>query len=134
MTSLLPRRVLLVRLPLFVLAGCSLVGCDLVGSGESYDLDLAVEELFPMDVGHRWAYRQWYLDPSLADSFVVEITGRVTFEHDGTTQTAYAESCSANGAERRPWRWLYGYGRDGLYLMGGLAPTDTMRAKYLARR
>lgn len=92
------------------------------------------EELFPLEVGNRWLYRTWYLRPSLADSFVVEITGRLSFEHGGETLTAYAESRHLLGEEPPPFRWLSGHGRDGLYLMGGIAPTDTMLTKRLVRR
>lgn len=123
----------LIRLLLCLCLAVFLAGCDLL-SGEEPPEGPAPEELFPLEVGNRWMYRTWYLTPALSDTFVVEITDHLTFEHEGETLTAYVESRALLGEEPLPWRWLWGHGRDGLYLMGGLAPTDTMRAKLLNRR
>lgn len=118
----------LVLLPLVM----ALAGCD--SSGEEVLEGPTPEELFPLEVGNRWLYRSWYLRPSLADSFAVEITDRLAFEHEGEALTAYAESRGLVGEEPPPWRWLYGHGSDGLYALGGVAPTDTMFTKRLVRR
>ncbi|WP_420456733.1 hypothetical protein [Rubrivirga sp.] len=114
-----------------VLALTALTGCD--SAAEELE-GPAPEDLFPLEAGNRWLYRAWYLNPADADSFAVEITERLTFEHGGETLTAYAESRGLLGEEPLPWQWLHGYGRDGLYVMGGLAATDTMYTKRLVRR
>lgn len=126
-----PTLTLTLCVALAVLAGTALTGCD---STVDRPEGPAPDELFPLEVGNRWLYRSWYFSPSNADSFAVEITERLTFEHRGETLTAYAESRGLLGEEPLPWQWLYGYGRDGLYLMGGLTATDTLYTKLLERR
>ena len=109
-----------------------LAGCD--SAVEEGPEGPTPEELFPLEVGNRWHYQTEYV--GILDSVTVEITGALDVEHGGKHYRAYVEQFyyDYEEAARPPYAQLLAAGPGGLYVMGGMAPTDTLIGRYLNRK
>jgi hypothetical protein len=106
-------------------------GCDLIGDGS----DARPNVLVPLAEGNFWAYSGYYLEPSLSDSFRVEITREVPITFNDTTYQAFARTVRRESGSAPPSdEELYWNGPDGVYGLGGLADTDTLLFKHMRRR
>lgn len=123
--------VLLQGLSLSLIAGL-LASCDVFGGDDDPEVDTSV--LLPLAVGNYWAYQTTWLDGAITDSSTVEITRRMPVTYEGEALTAFAESVRFNGLPPPEYEWLRGNGEGGLYMMGGIADTDTLVLRKLDRK
>ena len=87
-------------------------------------------EIWPLKPGNVWLYR--VEEPSwIKDTLKMEITGTMTVSYGGQNYNV-AKMAFYGLSEGLPeYQWLYWKGSDGVYLMGGISPTDTFVVKEL---
>jgi hypothetical protein len=83
-----------------------------------------------MTVGNSWTYLASYamLPP---DTIIYEITQQVHISVGSDTALAFARQSHVKGFDRSPAQWLFRKGIDGVYMIGGISPTDTLAAEFL---
>ena len=96
--------------------------CGLLG-GE--DKKKVGDELMPLSVGNFWEYDFTYLG-SIKDTLRYEVVKEIQVPWEDTSYTAYAFNLVPFPPDAPEYYWLYRNGEAGVYLMGGMAETDTL--------
>lgn len=87
-------------------------------------------EIWPLKPGNVWFYRVEH--PTwIKDTLKMEITGTLQISYGGQTYTAMKMAFYGINEPLPEYQWLYWSGSDGVYLMGGVSPTDTFVVKEL---
>lgn len=109
----------------FILILCLFAGCGLLGSDDERILS---DELMPLEVGNLWEYevRNHLFQNPVVDTIRYEVTSEVQVALEGTSNNAYAFNLLPFTEGMTEYHWLYRNTVDGLYLMGGIAETDTL--------
>lgn len=98
-----------------------LTGCDLFNT----DPKKPSGELMPLAVGNFWEYDFTYLG-SIKDTLRYEVVKEIQVPWGDTSYTAYAFNLVPFPPDAPEYYWLYRNGEAGLYMMGGIADTDTL--------
>lgn len=100
----------------FVCGSCGLLDGD--------DRKKKSDVLMPLAVGNYWEYEYNYL--SLKDTLRYEVVKEIQVPWGDTSYTAYGFNLVPFPPGAPEYYWLYRNGEAGLYLMGGIADTDTL--------
>lgn len=116
-----------IRILIFVLLSSLvlLAGCDLFNNEQEKSID----ELMPLAVGNYWEYE--YNRRSFKDTLRYEVATEIQVPWGDTSYTAYGYNRVPLPPEIPEFYWLYRNGEAGLYLMGGMADTDTLYTQYV---
>ena len=94
------------------------------------------EFLVPLEVGNYWEYVDYTFSgdeiiEGLTDSIRMEITDEMTMNYEGEVYTAAVRSIfyPVWNDEADPIKWLFWNGENGVYLLGGISPTDMFISK-----
>lgn len=102
-------------------------GCDNDGIGP---VDIDPGNIWPLKTGNVWYYK--VLHPTtFKDTLKMEITGAMTVSFGGQNYTVSKMAFYGLSEGLPEYQWLYWKGSDGVYLMGGVSPTDTFIVKEL---
>lgn len=106
----------------FIVLICPLSLISITGCEANYEPWVIPDKvLVPLDVGNWWEYEvrvtggPFYFRDTVFESVGVTVRGELIMTSAIATD---------NGSEP-PFKWLYANGPGGLYIMGGVAPTDT---------
>lgn len=97
----------------------TLTACSLLGNAGNDPPDV----LRPLAVGNWWEYEIRYI---WTDTLRYEVRRQVPVSVRGESYTAFAFNLVPFPAGVPEYYWLYRNGENGLYLMGGIAETDTL--------
>ena len=97
------------------------IGCDLFINEQ----EVPTGDLMPLAVGNYWEYESIILSRH-RDTLRQEVTAEVHVPIGDTIYTAYAMNFVPLPPDFPSYYWLRRNGEEGLYLMGGIADTDTL--------